>query len=442
MLVFEHPSRAAPALTPAPRAGVDQIPNRFLRQRPPALPCVPATALMRHYAGLAGQNQSADRTLCFGIPATAHGAPPLEQRLAQLAGLLAGNPHGPASHAQGLLSCLHELQEALRVVSGMEAVSVAAAGCPYPDLPALMMVRACHRQHPRRTHVLLAEDAHDTGACVSRIGFEPRPLPQLPDGGVDPTALSEVLDDRVACVVFDILSRRKGYDSNLRQAIRACRSAGALSYCTGTGLELTAGRLSPAALGFDLARVPLTTVRCDGSGLGGHWGDPVAAGPELSAYLPLPIVIADADEFRWATPTERPLSIGTVSSRGGAGLVPAWACARQAGAAEILDGATWVAQSARYLAERLARAGFEVEPMPRGPANAVSVRLGEPTRAGVNPASGLCRRLLTLGIRLPPPAPEATVLRIELDHTHDRPALDALVRALATAQTTTDRLDR
>jgi len=44
--------------------------------------------------------------------------------LALLPGLAGRHPLGPVSHGQGFLACMYELQEMLKAVTGMQAVSL------------------------------------------------------------------------------------------------------------------------------------------------------------------------------------------------------------------------------------------------------------------------------------------------------------------------------
>ena len=79
-------------------------------------------------------------------------------------GFLARHPLAPMSHGQGILACLHELQELLGEVTGMHAVSLAPASGAQGEFAGVAMIRAYHeaRGDRGRTEILVPDAAHGT----------------------------------------------------------------------------------------------------------------------------------------------------------------------------------------------------------------------------------------------------------------------------------------
>ena len=119
MLIFEQsrPGRHTGTQI-APGAGdTPDIPACFLRETPPALPEVSELQAVRHYTRLSQKNFSIDTHFYPLGSCTMKYNPRVCHRLASLAGFLDRHPAAPPSHSQGVLACLHDLQEILKSVS-------------------------------------------------------------------------------------------------------------------------------------------------------------------------------------------------------------------------------------------------------------------------------------------------------------------------------------
>ena len=55
------------------------------------------------------------------------------------------HPLGPGSHGQGFLSCMYELQEMLRSVTGMQGVSLTPMAGAQGEFAGVAMIQAYHR---------------------------------------------------------------------------------------------------------------------------------------------------------------------------------------------------------------------------------------------------------------------------------------------------------
>ena len=131
MLIFEQSrqGRRAQAQSPGRAAEVTDIPENLLRNAPPLMPEVSEMQAVRHYTRLSQKNFSIDTQFYPLGSCTMKYNPRACNTLAMLPGMLARHPHAPASHSQGFMACMYELQEMLKDVTGMKSVSlVPAAG--------------------------------------------------------------------------------------------------------------------------------------------------------------------------------------------------------------------------------------------------------------------------------------------------------------------------
>src|SRR5476649_1727182 len=85
-------------------------------------------------------------------------------KAAMLAGFLDRHPLAPESHSQGFLSCLYELQEMLKEITGMAGVSLTPMAGAQGEFAGVAMIRAYHlaRGDTERDEILVPDAAHGT----------------------------------------------------------------------------------------------------------------------------------------------------------------------------------------------------------------------------------------------------------------------------------------
>ncbi len=165
MLIFEqsHAGRRALAQAPLEQADTSDIPAGLLRDEAPLLPAVSEMQVVRHYTRLSQKNFSIDTQFYPLGSCTMKYNPRACNTLAMLPGFLARHPLAPASMGQGFLACMFELQEMLKEVTGMPAVSLTPAAGAQGELAGVAMIRAYHdaRGDTARTEILVPEIANE-----------------------------------------------------------------------------------------------------------------------------------------------------------------------------------------------------------------------------------------------------------------------------------------
>jgi len=190
MLIFQHsrPGRRAQAQAPKRPAGLDGIPENLRRGSKPRLPEVSELQAVRHYTRLSQKNFSIDTQFYPLGSCTMKYNPRACNSLAMLPGLLGRHPLAPESHSQGFLSAMYELQEILREVTGMAAVSLAPMAGAQGEFAGVAMIRAYHdaRGDHGRSEILVPDAAHGTNpATAVMCGYQAREIPTLANGDVD-----------------------------------------------------------------------------------------------------------------------------------------------------------------------------------------------------------------------------------------------------------------
>src|ERR1700733_11971597 len=125
-LIFEQSRRGRLASAQVPRVDshASTFPAAFLRQDLPKLPEVSELQVVRHYTRLSRRNFSIDTQFYPLGSCTMKYNPRGVHRLAFLEGFLNHHPLSLDINSQGFMACAYELQEYLKIVTGMRGVSL------------------------------------------------------------------------------------------------------------------------------------------------------------------------------------------------------------------------------------------------------------------------------------------------------------------------------
>jgi len=209
MLVFDHSrqGRRAHAQAPPPASTAD-LPVELLRGELPLLPEVSELDALRHYTRLSQKNFSIDTHFYPLGSCTMKYNPRACNALAMLPEFLGRHPLAPAETGQGYLRCMHELQEMLQEVTGMEAVSLAPMAGAQGEFAGVAMIRAYHRARAddARSEIIVPDAAHGTNpATATMCGYTVTEVPTDREGNVDLDALTAALKQRDMGLIMDVV---------------------------------------------------------------------------------------------------------------------------------------------------------------------------------------------------------------------------------------------
>ena len=207
MLIFEHSRAGRRALAQAPQEQADtsDIPAGLLRDAAPLLPAVSEMQVVRHYTRLSQKNFSIDTQFYPLGSCTMKYNPRACNTLAMLPGFLARHPLAPESMGQGFMACMYELQEMLKDVTGMPAVSLTPAAGAQGELAGVAMIRAYHeaRGDAARTEILVPDAAHGTNpATAVMCGYKVHEIPTDRQGDVDLEELKKAVGPQTAGIML------------------------------------------------------------------------------------------------------------------------------------------------------------------------------------------------------------------------------------------------
>jgi len=441
MLIHDHsrPGRRASAQAPLERADVTDIPERLRRKERPALPEVSELQAVRHYTRLSQKNFSIDTHFYPLGSCTMKYNPRACNSLASLPGFLARHPLAPDSHSQGIMACLYELQEILKDVTGMHAVSLAPAAGAQGEFAGVAMIHAYHRTRgdEARTEILVPDAAHGTNpASAVMCGYQVREIPTGKNGDVDIAALRKAVGTETAGIMLTNPSTVGVFDRNIREIAGTVHEAGGLLYYDGANLNAILGKVRPGDMGFDVIHINLHKTFSTPHGGGGPGAGPVGVSERLQPYLPVPLVSFDGTDYAWLDEKARPDSIGRLTAFGGnmGILLRAYIYARMLGAKGMKRVAEFATLNANYLLTQLHAAGFEPAYADRRASHEFIVTLRrEAKELGVS-TMDFAKRLLDYGFHAPTtyfPLLVPECLLIEPTESETREELDAFVHALA-----------
>jgi glycine dehydrogenase subunit 2 len=357
---------------------------------------------------------------------------------AMLPQFLARHPLAPADTGQGFLACLYELQEILKAVTGMAAVSLAPMAGAQGEFAGIAMFRAWHasRGDMQRTEVIVPDAAHGTNpATAAMCGCTQREVHTDHDGRINLEALRATAGPRTAGLMLTNPSTLGVFDTDITEISRIVHAAGGLMYYDGANINAILGRVRPIDMGFDCAHLNLHKTFATPHGGGGPGAGPVAVAPLLEPFLPVPIVARRNADYCWLDERDRPQTIGPLSAfAGNAGvLLRAYTYARLIGGEGMRRISDFSTLNSNYLEARLAHAGFEIAYPKRRASHEFIVTLKHLKEETGVTAWDVAKRLLDKGFHAPTmyfPLLVPECLLIEPTETESKQTLDDFVAAM------------
>ncbi len=442
MLIYEQSSkgRSARAQYEPCELRNSEIPESHLRSERLGLPAVSELQVVRHFTNLSKKNFSIDGEFYPLGSCTMKYNPRGAHNAASLPGFLDRHPLAPESVSQGFLSCLYELQEYLKDVTGMQAVSLTPMAGAQGEFAGVAMIRAYHDKHgdSERSEILIPTAAHGTNpATAVMCGYTVREVAVTRDGDVDVVALKAAVGPRTAGIMMTNPSTCGVFERRIEEIASIIHEAGGLLYYDGANLNAILGKVKPGDMGFDVMHMNLHKTFATPHGGGGPGAGPIGVGPRLMPYMPTPVVgRRESNEHFWMGEAEIPDTIGNLSAfMGNAGiLLRAYAYARLLGNEGMHRVGEYATLNANYMAAKLTRVGFKLAYPDRRATHEFIVTLSKEAKELDVSAMDFAKRLLDYGFHAPTtyfPLLVPECLLIEPTETECREEIDAFIRAMA-----------
>ena len=274
----------------------DFLPQQFLRKDTPLLPEVSELEAMRHFKELSDKNFCVESGFYPLGSCTMKYNPKVNEYLASLEGLTNLHPLQSDDDAQGALELMYRLQEALKKITGMDAMTLHGSAGAHGELCGMMIVKHYFKvnNQPQRKKVIIPDSAHGTNpASAGMCGFEIVKVNSNSKGQVDVEHLQTLFDehkDTIAAIMMTNPNTLGLFEENISEIAKIAHKNGALLYYDGANLNAIMGITTPKKMGFDIVHLNLHKTFSTPHGGGGPGAGPVGVVESLKEFLPVPVI--------------------------------------------------------------------------------------------------------------------------------------------------------
>jgi glycine dehydrogenase subunit 2 len=441
VLIFQESSqgRCTKSLAPAKEFPLNDIPQNLLRTTRPRLPQVSELQAVRHFTRLSRKNFAIDTHFYPLGSCTMKYNPRAAHQLASQPNVLQRHPYALEQYSQGFLKCLYELQEYLKIITGMPGVSLTPMAGAQGEFAGVAMIKAYHesRGDTGRVEIIVPDAAHGTNpASAIMCGYRVREITTKSDGDVDMEALKAALGPQTAGIMLTNPSTLGVFERQICEMAELVHRIGGLLYYDGANLNAILGKVRPHDMGFDVVHLNLHKTFATPHGGGGPGSGPVAANERLQPFLPVPIVGKKNEQYVWLTEHDLPQSIGQLSTfMGNAGiLMRAYIYIRLLGKTGLTRVSEFATLNANYLLKRLQAVGFKAAFPDRRATHEFIITVSKQAKELGVTALDFAKRLLDYGFHAPTiyfPLLIPECMLIEPTETECKQELDAFVVAMA-----------
>jgi glycine dehydrogenase subunit 2 len=295
-LIFEY-NQSNTNHTPVEENDVG-LPEELKRSSLP-LPDVNEVQIIRHYTELSKKNYGIDTNFYPLGSCTMKYNPRVNEDLAKLQGFSNLHPHMPASHAQGALQVMWELEKNLKEITGMDAFSLQPAAGSQCELLGVMIAKKYFAEkNENRTKIIIPDSAHGTNpATAAMCKFQIITILTDDRGNMDLDEFKRAIGPDVAVVMITNPNTLGLFEENLSEIKDLAKENGALMYCDGANMNALLGISRPADQGFDMIHLNLHKTFSTPHGGGGPGGGALGVKSFLEDYLPVPRIKKENDQF-------------------------------------------------------------------------------------------------------------------------------------------------
>ena len=294
-----------------------KIDEKFLRQGEIGLPQKSELEVLRHYKELSDKNFCIETGMYPLGSCTMKYNPKVNELMASLEGFANLHPLADDEDSQGALELMYKLQESLKVLTGMDAVTLQPAAGAHGEFTGMLIIKKYFETIGEdRKKVIVPDSAHGTNpASASMAGFEIVQVKSNDKGQVDVEDLRNLISEQgqdIAGIMMTNPNTVGIFEENVLEISEIMHKNGSLLYYDGANLNAVIGYSNPAIMGFDVCHINLHKTFSTPHGGGGPGAGPVGVVEKLKDYLPSPII--ECKEGKYTRNYNLPHSIGKVRS--------------------------------------------------------------------------------------------------------------------------------
>lgn len=288
--------------------------GKFKRTSKLNIPEVTEIEVMRHYKELSDKNFCIEKGFYPLGSCTMKYNPRVNEETANLKGFCNLNPNQDDDDSQGALEVMYKLQEALKIITGMDAVTLQPMAGAHGELTGMMIIKKYFEsRNDLRKKVIIPDSAHGTNpASAVMAGFDVIEIKSNEKGLVDVNELKKVLDKDVAAIMMTNPNTLGLFEEEILEISKLMHQNGSLLYYDGANLNAIMGYTNPKIMGFDVVHINLHKTFSTPHGGGGPGAGPVGVVSELAEFLPVPLIEKQGEKY--VRNYDKKQTIGKVSS--------------------------------------------------------------------------------------------------------------------------------
>ena len=275
------------------------LPDEALRNDNIKLPEMTELDAVRYFINLSRKNFSVDTVFYPLGSCTMKYNPKINEYAANLDGFVNIHPEQSEEHSQGSLQMMYELQQMLKEITGMDAISLQPAAGAHGELAGMLIVKKYFETiGENRTKVIIPDSAHGTNPATARMcGFDTVEIKSGSNGIICADELKKLLDADTAAIMMTNPNTLGLYEENILEISRLAHENGTLLYYDGANLNAIMGITTPKLMGFDIVHLNLHKTFSTPHGGGGPGAGPIGVNEKLKDFLPAPIATFDGNKY-------------------------------------------------------------------------------------------------------------------------------------------------
>ncbi len=408
------------------------IPSNLLRKEAIALPQLTELDVVRHFVALSQKNYCLDANFYPLGSCTMKYNPKIEEFCANLPGFTDIHPEQNEADIQGALELMYKLGEALKSITGMDAVSLQPAAGAHGEFAGMLIAKKYFEtKQEKRNKVIIPDSAHGTNPASAKMcGFDVIEVKSGPDGILEISAVEKLLDETVAVIMMTNPNTLGLFEENIKEISELAHKNGSLMYYDGANLNAIMGITNPAVMGFDIMHINLHKTFGTPHGGGGPGAGPVLVTGKLEEFLPIPAVRFENNNYYLDCTAKN--TIGKVKAfYGNFGIfVRAYAYILSLGKDGIKSTSIDAVLNANYLKEKLKTLLYL--PYDKPCMHEFVLSLEDKKQLGINTLA-VAKRIIDFGIHPPTiyfPLIVHEALMIEPTETENKETLDEFINVL------------
>ena len=281
---------------------ISTIPENMCRKKPPKLPEISQSRVLRHYIRLSQETLGTDLNVDIGQgTCTMKYSPKINDQLARIPQMTEIHPLQDEETIQGILEVMYKFEQILKEISGMDKFSLQPSSGSEAIFANVSIIRAYHEskgESDQRDEIITTIFSHPSNAaCAKTAGYKIITLYPDEDGYPALEALKEAVSERTAGLMITNPEDTGIFNPKIEEFLKVVHEAGGLCAYDQANANGIIGITRAREAGFDLCHFNLHKTFSTPHGCGGPGAGVIGVTEELAKFLPIPVIEFDGSKY-------------------------------------------------------------------------------------------------------------------------------------------------